>query len=405
LRAEWGVAAACAAFVVFALNFASFTVKGDGYEYYSFVRRLFGQQSSATATGYNFGVGLLNAPFYGFARLVTALVAAAPFKSLEKASIAFASIFWVLVAAIMTGWLLARLRLPYRGLAVAAAILGTPVYYYGSFSPSYSHAADAAALTLAVAALYKAMSGTGPRWSVITGAAFGLAIAVRPANVGVLAGACLVLAVYREFRKAATIILATALTFAALVSVPLALGTSLVRWQGVNILTVTTGFSPWSPLKMLFTLHRGLFLWTPVTALAVVGAALALRRAENRRYLLALTAGTAGLWLFYADVKTWDGGFAFSARFLAAPVAFYAVGIGSLLRSAHGWLRPVAVAATVLGIAWALFIGMNHSFGEPQRAGVDTIVGQFFDGKRTLARFGRLTWTESHLRKIIDRVG
>ena len=37
-------------------------------------------------------------------------------------------------------------------------------------------------------------------------------------------------------------------------------------------------FDPRVPFKMLFTLKRGLFLWTPLTAFAVVGFVLLARR-------------------------------------------------------------------------------------------------------------------------------
>jgi len=189
-----------ALFVVFALNFGAFRVFGDGTQYYSFVQRLFGDRSDAT--GYNFGVGLMNAPFYGVARLVQAAgVSSFGGHSLTAASITVSSIFWVVVAASASAWLLAKLELRHRALAVGASVFGTPVWYYGSFSPSYSHAADAGAFSLASVGLYHLVTRGGLRSCVVAGAAFALSVAVRPFNAGALAGALIALVAYGRRRR------------------------------------------------------------------------------------------------------------------------------------------------------------------------------------------------------------
>ena len=61
------------AFAAFALNFGAYRVFGDGVNYYAFTERLFGDTSGGTA--YNFGAGLMNAPFYGVAKLAGVVVA------------------------------------------------------------------------------------------------------------------------------------------------------------------------------------------------------------------------------------------------------------------------------------------------------------------------------------------
>ncbi len=403
-RDNKGLIAVCALFVVFWLSFANFSVGGDGWYYFSFVQRLFGDRSSSSATGYGFGVGIMNAPFYGAEQLVVSVVTIPGIRAPDQAVIAVASLFWIVVALTSSWWLLARLDLPHPGLALGVAFFGTPVWFYGSFLPSYSHAADAAIWSLSMVGLYQILHREKSWYRFGTGVALALAIAVRSANVGALVGVCLALVAYKRTRDAAWVAGVTGGVYGLLIAIPLFLGTSLIRYHGANILTDTTGLSPLSPVRMLFTLHRGLFLWTPVAALSVAGLVIAIRRGRNRPFLVALAAAAAGLLLTYTNVKTWDAAGSFSSRFLAAPLVFYAVGMASLFDAARGYFRLAVMAIAVVAAAFAVFVGMNQSFGSRISDGVDTIIGNYFDGGRSPADFAHLAWSRSHLRQILHRV-
>jgi hypothetical protein len=393
---ELGVLTVLGAFTLFALNFGAYRVFGDGVNYYSFTQRLFGDTSRATA--YNFGAGLMNAPFYGAAKLT------APFSTdprIGPASITLASIAWALTAVVLSWRILVRLGLPCRAPALAAAALGTPVWYYASFSPSYTHAADAAAFSAAAWGALGIWSSNALGWRLGTGAALALAVAVRPFNLGVAAGLVVALAAQRRLRDALATGGSAVVAFAALWALPLSLGlteTSLAD-GAPSIRPSSLRFSPLTPVRMLVTDHRGLFLWTPATFLAVVGLALLLRRRRQRGFLVTLAAMGGGLLLMYVASTDWDAGWSYSARYLAAPVALYAVGIAGLLGATRGAAHTVAVAATVACTAWALVVGMNHAFGASQRDGAFQVATI-----RSPRVFAERAWAYSRVRHVVDVV-
>lgn len=391
---------ACLAFALFALNFGAYRVFGDGDDYYSFVQKLFGDRPSGS--GYNFGTGLMNAPFYGAARVLEAL--GGPARGLA-ASITVASIVWALLAIALSAGIVAQLQLRSSGTASVMAAFGTPLWYYASFSPSYTHAADAAAFSLAAAALLRVFSGAGVRWQLGCGAALGLLVAVRPFNAAAALGAVIGLAVFRRTREAVGIALTTAACFAALLGVPLALGTSLRRRaDGQLIAGSHLRFSPLTPVRMLFTEHRGLFLWSPLAVLAVVGIVLLLRRnALDRPFVVTLTLMVVLLLASYAAFAVWDGGWSYSARYLAAPLPFYALGVAAVLDAASTNRRGLAFvrAGIALCIAYSVFLGMNHAFGARQSDGAGGILAPYVDGRRTVGDFLHLTWSYSRVRHLV----
>ena len=85
---------------------------------------------------------------------------------------------------------------------------------------------------------------------------------------------------------------------------------------------------PSTAVRMLFSVRRGLFLWTPLTALTVLGVALLFRsRPERRRYLTILCVCAASLvciHMLWGDF--WTNGFSFSQRFFTGLFPFYLLG-------------------------------------------------------------------------------
>lgn len=393
---EWPVLAVLGTFALFALNFGAYRVFGDGVNYYSFTQRLFGDGSDATA--YNFGDGLMDAPFYAAAKLASTVVGDG--HRIEPASITIASIAWVLVAAGLSWRVLVLLDLPARALALGAVLFGTPVWYYASFSPSYTHAADAAVFSAASFAILGLWRSPELGWRLGAGAALGLAVAVRPFNVGVTAGAVVALACQSRRRDGLTVGGIAVATYLVLDAIPRSLGlSSAVQQDGSSVTASTIGFRPLSPLRMLFTDHRGLFVWTPVTLLAVVGLGLLLRRHPSRGFLVTLASMGAGLLLMNLALKPWDAGWSYSARYLASPVTLYAVGIAGLVAATRAAARTAAVVATIACTAWAVVVGMNHAFGESQSDGAVEILTS-----RSPAAFIHRTWAYSRVRHVVEAV-
>src|SRR5205823_5787268 len=137
-----------------------------------------------------------------------------------------------------------------------------------------------------------------------------------------------------------------------------------------------TQFSATAPLKMLFTLHRGLFVFTPLTLFATIGFVLLLRRdRRNRAFLLTLGGSALALLLIHSFWGTlWDGGGSFSQRFLTALFPFFLVGAAEFVRR---W-RRFAIGLLSLCAAWSLWVGLvqfNGYFGGNAQDGIVQIVG------------------------------
>jgi hypothetical protein len=403
ISAEAGVVAALAVWIMFALNFGDYKVVGDGLDYFSFDQRLFGDRPSGS--GYNFGTGLLNAPFYGAAKIADSLRhVAAGGVGLPEASITLASITYIASAAVISTLLLRRLELGFRGWAIAAAIFGTPIWYYGSFSPSYTHAADAAVFAAGAWCLWHLVAERTLTWAVAFGAVLGLATTVRPFNAACAVAAVLILAVQRRVRDAAATGVAAATTYGALLLIPLALGTGLrTRASGAIVAPDHVfGVAPLTPLRMLFSIHRGLYVWTPVTLLATAGFVLALLRARGsaRTFLTILGGMALALLLVNVSLTWWDGGWSFSMRYLSSLLPVWAIGIAALLEALRGRARSVAAAAIVAATAWSLFLGMNHAFGGASLHSSAWDVARL----RGPESFLHKTWSYSRIRHVTQRL-
>ena len=376
--------AAVLAFVLFALTFDDGQVADDGTVYFNFLRRLFG--ADTTAVAYQFGSSIWNAPFY----LVSQLVAVrGQFDRLHsgEVSVSVASNAAV-VFTLYLGWrILRELDLPRGPAVLLLTLFGTPLFYYGALAPSYKHASDTLYATAAMwFVLRSSREDARRRDFVAAGVCMALLLTTRFANGALILGVLVVFAVLR-LRQAAAWMLATAAVASAIILVvPVirhipyaappniyaaareALGATSIIDPVLN----HTQFSPTAPLKMLFTLRRGLFIFTPLTAFATVGFVLLVRRDRRHRpFLLALGVATAGLLAVHSLWgRDWYGGGSFSARFLTALFPFFLLGTAEVVRRAR-WL---GVAALTLCAAWSLWIGLVDFNGYYRSSGYDSIV-------------------------------
>jgi hypothetical protein len=200
-------------------------------------------------------------------------------------------------------------------------LFGTPLWFYGTLEPSYKHAADTLYATAAFWFVLRASrEGARRREFVAGGLCFALLVVTRYANAGLVAGALLALWALRLRRTAISMTLSAAgfgILFFALpllrhipyaspppntygLGSPDSPGFAASAAQrmalGAHVYLPTTRFDPAAPLKMLFTLHRGIFLWTPLTALSTIGFVLLLRHdRRNRPFFVTLAAAAVGL--------------------------------------------------------------------------------------------------------------
>jgi hypothetical protein len=365
--------------LVYAAVFACvgvFGVTGDGIVYYRFLQRLFGEHPPHPFA-YQFGTALWNAPFW----LVGVAVGS------PEGAIAVGAQGALLVTAVLCVLLLRRLELPANGWLVLLALFGTPLWYYTVFAPAYSHAVDALVVTGLVLAL---VTRSSP-WLI--GALIGGAILTRYANGVWLPAALLPFAVRREWRRGLEAAASCVGVLIVGFLIPIVRGIPFGN-PGLHDPTepprhqLDAQVDLLAPVKMLFSLHRGLFLWTPLTLLGVVGFVIVMRqRRELELYAVAL--GSLLLLLVYAAWgRWWDGGFSFSARYLACLLPVYLIGIAELVRRSR--LTYVVAVACVI---WSVFLGLNHHYGF-----------EGIDGHKSVVEIARGRSPDQIVRIVVDHV-
>ncbi|MGA7792813.1 MAG: glycosyltransferase family 39 protein [Candidatus Acidiferrales bacterium] len=118
-------------------------------------------------------------------------------------------------------------------------------------------------------------------------------------------------------------------------------------------------------LKVLFSSDHGLFSWTPILILAVVGLAFLAKRDAllGAGCLLTFLA----YYYFIASYPDWDGLSSFGNRFFVSLTPIFILGLAALLSSFSSWLgkttRAVAIASPVLALLIAWNLGFIFQWG------------------------------------------
>ena len=366
---------------LFAITFAGFQVQGDALVYFNLMRKFFGEKPDF-AFAYQFGSDIWNWPFFLVGKGLGSIFGFEPrifHVSFEEISITAATQA-AFVLTLYLGWrLLRELDMPAGPAVLFLTTFGSPLFYYVVFDPAMKHAVDTLVLTAAALFILRVHTQGLDRQAVALGAIAGLSLNIRYVNFAFFFAVACALALYRL--RATLIALATAaIVGPAIFAIPAlrgityfvpsyfpkssamgryALGSHPIVADSSNPLN---GFDPLTPLKMLFSDHRGLFVWTPLTAVAVVGFALALRRDydnERRRFLWTLLAAAAALLAAHSIWGFWDGAFSFSTRFLTGLFPLFLIGVAELRRRFGAPVYPVMV----LCVAWSLFLAFIHVGG------------------------------------------
>jgi hypothetical protein len=347
------------------VNFNSLRiVTGDERVQFGFVQRMFGDAHSAL--GYYFGLALVEAPFYALGKLLARLGLDAVWgHPVEQAAVALGLgvvtlLSWPLLRPVFAG-----LSLRSAGVSLLAAAFGTPLFYFATFVPGKSHATDAVVFAAVIYLTYRYFTSPNPEpWLPYTlGALFGFSYTVRYFSGAESVVLVLLLFWWRRYRHAIEIALTSAIVCLLLFLVPWSLGVKVFsggNYSAENVLT----FAPLNPLRMLFTNHRGYFVWAPVAALAVLGLVHLFRtRTEHRRFLVAVVGMSIGLISSYSLISFWDGTWFFGQRFYTPLFPVVAIGLAGLLDVAP----RLGGAAAVVATGWTLFLCFNLvTIGGPQ---------------------------------------
>jgi hypothetical protein len=396
-----GLIAAEAIWLIFAANFnVGYLWGGDSHVAYAFLRALVG--SGQAGTGYQFGLALFEAPFYGIGRLMQDMgVETIGTHPTPEAAIAAGAVFYIGLALAFTYALLAKLGFRHPGLAATCALFGSPLFYYGTFSPGQTHAVET---MLACAAIFLVYVGHTKGWppmvAITTGFVLGVAPTVRYFLFVFGVALVAMLLSTRRWRPAVMITVSAAVVLGLLLLLPAAIG---VRLFASGDPQTVLAFSPTSPIHMLFGPRRGLFFWTPLTFIAAIGLVRALMRANRRdRWFLSTVIVMAVLLiLVQVSITFWYAGWSFSQRYLTALYPIVAIGFASVIQ----WRAKIALGLAVPAVAWSLFLCMNM-----QTIGFDEHHDNVFSlasraGAQTPGAYAWGVWHISHLRSLIHISG
>ena len=345
--------------------FAPLQIIGDGRGYFVFLQRLFGDAHHIW-TGGIFGLALMNAPFYAIGKLLVALgVHSIDGHPTTEALVALAGNIYMLLAVALVGWMLAILRYPGRTFVVLAATIGSPLLYYGLFLPSGNHAVETFLVTAATGLLLLRFRRPHLelQLTAAVGVALGMAAATRYSLAAMVAGLAIAEVCYRRWLPAIVVVATSAATFWLAYLAPYLTGAPIFAKGGVSF---ELGFAPLTPFRMLFTDDRGLFVWTPVMLIGIIGFvhALVRRRAQRRFYAQVGAMQLAYLCFHFLVPEWWQGG-SFSSRFFTSMFPLVAIGLAECL-TVH---RKLTLSLASLAALWTLYLCINVA------AGIDVVRG------------------------------
>lgn len=362
-------------------------------------KETFLDQSTATGMQINFapiGTAVLWLPFYLVAHLV-ALVAQNFNSGFVANGYSAPYIYAVCIASVFYGWF--GIYLAYRiarnyfaewiALGAALTILfATNAVYYLYVAPAFSHAASLFASALFVFVWWRTREpraeGNWRTWLAL-GASGGLMTMVREQEAVFFVIPLLEIAYALPGELRAGLGLKTLQTrIGGLVA--MSIGAFLVfipQWIAYRVLNgnflparnVTDKFT-WDGVHIgdvLFSNFHGLFTWTPIVLLAVIGLFF-LWRADKFTAIAFLITFVLETFLL-GSFSTWFGGAAYGGRRFINCSILFVVGLAAFVSRIQTRVpRPLLAGASALLIVWNLFFILQFVTGMvPRQAPVDML--------------------------------
>jgi len=279
---------------------------------------------------------------------------------------------------------------------ILTAWLASPLVFYMSAHPFMAHAPDFFVNALLLWEWARANAPTG--WTRLRlGLIGGLAAMVRYQNVTLLMWPALEdLARLRQMPREGALRLAALGIGAGIGFLPQMIVWRIVfgQWVVGNPYGIAgAGSFDWRAphlLKVLFSTNRGLFLWTPIAAFALLGLIGPLRRARPRWAYFILAQTIVQIYIV-GSWSAWSGAAAFGPRLLTGLFAGFALGLAALYEAGRArWgMRPVLMFSLV-AVTWNLILLARYGAGDVPRMGPvplsDLWLGQLTFPVRVLER-------------------
>lgn len=405
-------------FLLLALNFNSWTIWSDGHAYYAILESIVLDRNLDLTNQYwqhEGGVYMLSAPkdnpqrfasLYGFGapalNIPLYTIAIAIEKSLDL-NITYYGYSLIRTAAVnATGNLLAlfsmlfcftaikKIGLKLSATGMLALTISTPLFFYSSIVPSFSHAADAfilSAIVLLFVWLEKEKQKKLAGFAAL-GLLLGFAISVRYYNAFLFLPLLTFFVLKKKLKEASAFSLGF-LVFAIII--PLywlaIMGSHGIEIAATESTRVTQNILPVFLLDLLFNPVHGLFLWSPITIASIIGLWFLFKQKTNREIALLLAALFTVLVLAYGRTEIWSAGWSFSARYLTGLFPVFAIGFAAF-ETKYG---KAAKIAAIVFLLYSGFLMLNEVFGfiHGETGTPINVIQNWLSGKTTIELFLR----------------
>ena len=236
-----------------------------------------------------------------------------------------------------------------RASAWAAVVLwlSSSAVYYSVISPTYSHAASLLTTSLFWFVFVRGRAGSTVARYAQLGALAGIAALMRWQDAIILS-AVFVDLLWRSGRQL-TLGQVSIRGIVCLIAALAAFTPQMLVWQTLygTPLSIPQGedFMRWGEPALravLFSYWHGLFLWTPVVAVAVVGVVYLWRR--ERMVFTAAIVFFALSWYVNAAAADWWAGEAFGSRRFVSCFAVFTLGLAALIERWSPSVRAISIA-------------------------------------------------------------
>ncbi|MBN2371262.1 MAG: hypothetical protein JXO72_12330 [Vicinamibacteria bacterium] len=360
------------------------------------------------------GTALLWAPFYltthagvMLARAFGSTIAADGLSRPYIAAVCYASALYGFLGLLCIHASLrrfARAEEPEASWSVAALWLATPVLYYMTIAPGFSHAGS----LFCVALLLHLWLDTRVRRDAslgryaILGAIGGLTGMVREQDLFflVVPGLDIVWQALRERRlgrgscRALTMLLAAVIAFTPQLFAYHAINGSF--WPSKHVARKMSFHCPHF-FEVLFDPAHGLFFWSPILLVAAVALLARMTRFREKVVVLLAIGVLMQVWL-NGSVESWSQAGAFGARRFVGSTAVFAWGL------AHAWIaisrrfgRGVMLATSLVFVWWNLSLMVQFGLRIMDRQRLDwprVAINQFIEVPPRIARTTFLFFTD-----------
>lgn len=372
-------------------------------------RETFLDLSTPTGLRLNFGTigsAILWAPMFAIAdggvrvaRAAGMNVAADGYSRPYLAAMAYGSALYGFLAVLISALIATRL-VGHGETAAAIVWVGTPLPFYMYLAPGMAHACSAFTVTVFIAVWLLVRERWSTRGMVALGALAALMTMVREQDAFFVLGVAIdyawMLAVEWRATSWRGVVRRLGGLFAGGVAgivtfLPQAWAYMVLNGHLGPARVVSDKMRWYAPHagQVLFSPEHGLFVWTPLALVCVVGLAAAAlvprltdhRGADVRRVVICLLVMIAAQVYISGSVDTWTVAGSFGQRRFLGASAALVVGLAVLIGSAAGWRRRAVGVAVVLSIWWNL--GLMVQFGasmmdrqrlEPARNAYNTFV-------------------------------